>query len=268
MKTTQKYSRRLTQIIGSPTPWLFLIGVIAVGLIVEGTSRMIDAYLTGQPWQVAGWMIGIGFSLLFLAVIFFNLPRVIANIGKALFTQSQVPTVAVEEQVPRRKGLVVLVSLGDYTAAASALEYHAWDLVPGSRPVLTHCWLIAGPGEGETSSLANAERIKDELMAKGITADIWPLEDADNVQEAFQAVKTIFQVATNKYKLTKGEVMADYTGGTKSMTSGMILAAIAEGIDLQYMKPNLYQADGRADRAAGSRPRFVTVDFVSVSDED
>jgi hypothetical protein len=267
MKITRKYSRRLAQIIGSPTPWLFLIGVIAVGLIVEGTSRLVDSSLTGQPWQVAAWIIGIGFGLLFITVLFFNLPRVIANISKAFFTQSHVPTVAVAEQVPRRQGLVVLVSLGDYTAAASALEYHAWDLVPGSRPVLTHCWLIAGPGEGESSSLANAERIKEELMAKGIMADIWSLEDADNVQESFQAVKTIFQVATNKYKLAKDEIMADYTGGTKSMTSGMLLAAIAEGIDLQYMKPNLYLADGRADRPAGSRPRFVRINFVSVSDE-
>jgi hypothetical protein len=270
MKIGRRITRNLGSIFGSPRPWLFLVGgVLAAGLLVEGASKLVDAYVNEQPWQAGAWTLGAGLLLLIVALSFINLPRFVAAINKALFYPDlSHTTVAVEEQVPRRKGLVVLVSLGDYTAAASALDYHAWNLVPGSQPVLTHCWLITGPGEGDNSSQANAERIKRELEARGITAEIWPLTDADDVQETFQKVKTIFQVAATKYKLAKEEMIVDYTGGTKSMTGGMILAAIAEGIDLQYMKPNLYLDDGRADRAADSRPRFVTIDFVKVAEDE
>lgn len=269
MKIGRRVTRNLGSILGSPSPWLFLIGgILAAGLLVEGSSKLIDAYVDGQPWQAAVWTLGAGLLLLIVALSFINLPRFVAAIKEALFYPDlSNTTVVVEEQVPRRKGLIVLVSLGDYTAAASALDYHAWNLVPGSQPVLTHCWLITGPGEGDKSSQANAERIKRELEAKGVTAELWPLAEADDVQEAFQVVKTILQVAATRYRLSKDEIIVDYTGGTKSMTGGMILAALAEGIDLQYMKPNLYLPDGRADRAAGSRPRFVTIDFIRVAED-
>jgi hypothetical protein len=157
------------------------------------------------------------------------------------------------------------VSLGDYVPAQNALDYHSWAGVPGRKPVLTHCWLLAGPGEGEKSSQSNAERLAETCKVKGIVAEIWPLEDADNVEETYRAVKIIYEIAQNKYKLAKDDIIADYTGGTKSMTTGMVLAALEQDARLQYMKPNQYEMDGRADRAAGSRPRMVQVDFVSVA---
>jgi hypothetical protein len=174
--------------------------------------------------------------------------------------------IAIKENVPRKRGLIILVSFGKFVPAGNALEYHSWAGVPGSKPVLTHCWLLAGPGEGEYSSRGNAERLAEEYNAKGIKAEVWPLADADDIEEAYRAVKIIYQMAQDKYKLTKEDIIADYTGGTKSMTAGMVLAALEQEGSLQFMKPNKYQADGRADRAAGSSPRMVQVKSVLVGE--
>ena len=67
-----------------------------------------------------------------------------------------------------------------------------------------------------------------------------------------------------KYDLQPEEIIADYTGGTKSLTAGMVLGALSTGIKLQYLKPNEYLPDGRTDRKAGSSPRQVNINFANV----
>lgn len=109
--------------------------------------------------------------------------------------------------------------------------------------------------------------LKLNYEAKGVTVDIWPLRDENDVAEVFRAVRTIYQIAQHKCGLKKEEIIADYTGGTKSMTAGLVLAAIADGVDLQYMKPNAYTPGGLADKGTGSQPRLVTVNFVDVAEQ-
>ena len=251
---------RLGRTLGSPTPWLFLLGALAVGLLGEGASKGVDAWRTGEPVDTAVYTIALGAILLLVAVALFNVPAWL----RSILASPHRTIIHVDEQVPYHRGLIALVSLGNYIAAENAMNHHGWVGMPGRQPVLTHCWLFAGPGEGENSSLHNAETLAETFRAKGVTVEIWALADADDVQEAYRAVKTIYEVAKNRYKLPQEAIIADYTGGTKSMTTGLTLAALERGGRLQYMKPNRYEADGRAERAAGSSPRLVRVDFVSV----
>ena len=55
--------------------------------------------------------------------------------------------------------------------------------------------------------------------------------------------------------------MWDYTGGTKSMTAGMILACASPRRHLQFMKPRRYTADGRAEPGAESDPVAIDIRF-------
>lgn len=255
------YYRRLAQLVGSPTPWAFLIAAVGIGLLGEGASKLVDAYLGQQPAAAGALTLLAGGAVLFLLVLLFNLPQMVATMSEWLRPSRQT-SLQVTTHVPHRKGVIVLVSHGKFVPAADALAYHGWDKVPGRPPALTHCWLLAGPGEGELSSLANARRLQEIYAAKGVTVEIWPLSDADDVQEVYSATRTIYQVARNRYRLHTADLIVDYTGGTKTMTAGLVLAALAEGSDLQYMKPNAYTADGRADKGAGSQPRLVDFRFV------
>jgi hypothetical protein len=76
----------------------------------------------------------------------------------------------------------------------------------------------------------------------------------------FELVQQIYKEA-EALGIPRSEIIADYTGGTKSMTAGLILACTEQDRDLQYMKPRRYTTDGRADPAAGSDPISVDTNF-------
>jgi len=57
------------------------------------------------------------------------------------------------------------------------------------------------------------------------------------------------------------DVIADYTGGTKSMTAGTVLACASPDRRLQFMKPGKYREDGTADHQAGSNPYLVDIRY-------
>ncbi|HUW12609.1 MAG TPA: hypothetical protein VM537_22975, partial [Anaerolineae bacterium] len=91
--------------------------------------------------------------------------------------------------------------------------------------------------------------------------EVITIGDADDPEDTFVAVEEAYRRARKRYGLKTGQVIADFTGGTKAMTAGMVLACVGEGRPLEYMKPRKYKADGRADAAAGSEARLVEVDF-------
>jgi CRISPR-associated protein (Cas_Cas02710) len=80
-------------------------------------------------------------------------------------------------------------------------------------------------------------------------------------------VEEIYAEAKDKFNLTEEGIIADYTGGTKSMTSGMVLACTSPNRALQFMKPQQYTEDGRADVQAGSVPVAVDIRFELIPRE-
>lgn len=64
------------------------------------------------------------------------------------------------------------------------------------------------------------------------------------------------------------DVIADYTGGTKTMTAGMILACARPDRKLEFMKPRHYRPDGTAAREEGSEPREVNIAFTLLPVEE
>ena len=64
--------------------------------------------------------------------------------------------------------------------------------------------------------------------------------DHNNAEDVYEKV-TMCLRATERLGLPRSEVTADYTGGTKPMSGGMVLAAATMGFSLEYMdaRPHL-----------------------------
>lgn len=261
-----RFSRRLALTLGSSTPWVFLFGALAVGLITEGISKLVDASFSDNDLKPG--LVTLLFGLLTLGAVFsfFDLPRLAQGWLSSLGGRKT--DVIVTTDVPPRPGLVVLVSPGRHRAAEPALRYHFRGIHDErAEPMLKYAWLLAGPGEGMESSQANAKALKGVFEQYGVMVTIWELRDADDPKEIFRAVQDIYQEAADRYQLDPDNIIADFTGGTKCMTAGMVLACAARDWDLQYMKPSKYTPDGRAAPDAESLPRLVNVDFFVSSDK-
>ena len=159
--------------------------------------------------------------------------------------------------VQPRRGLIVLVSAGPPTIPAEeAIKVHL--------PRLERCWLIVGPGEGPGSPKENARRIiatYGRLGGREVHFETRDLQDPDNPAEVYYLVQSIY-TESRAYGLREADLIADYTGGTKSMTAGMILAcATREDRDVQYMRARQLTPQGTADRTKGADPVLVDLQF-------
>lgn len=130
-----------------------------------------------------------------------------------------------------RKGLIVLVSKEE--SAAYAIRYHA--------QVLQRVWLIPSDNSREAelggSSIAVAESVRDwcagEFPAIEVEIDRGGVSPAD-AQDTFDAVNRIFR----RSGLKASDIIADFTGGTKPMSVGMIMACLPADRELQYVPWN------------------------------
>jgi len=140
----------------------------------------------------------------------------------------------------RRRGEIM--ALADALAAVSAPPY-----APGAR--LRHCWLIGSQG----GSLPQAEAIQAHYAGSGLTIEVKTVYDAFGVQETYDLVRRIYEAEIGKAGLRTQDVIADFTGGVKTMSTGMLLACAQVGAPMQYM---LGERSGKL-----SEPRRI--DFVA-----
>ncbi len=243
-------------------PILFLLGLALTAVLGNAIyDWLLD--LVPSPWLLAV------LALLALAL----LVAVYALIGW-LRERLGLDVAMSERQVEPRPGLIVLVSHGQLETipALAAIRYHDRG-ERDDRPerTLRYLWLLASPAaapeagepdpETPSTSAANAERLASRYRPLLQHAEIVSIRDIDDPQQAFEAVEGIYREAQARFGLRDQDIIADYTGGTKSMTAGMVLACTARERDLQFMKPRRYLADGRADLKAGSEPRLVDISF-------
>jgi hypothetical protein len=162
------------------------------------------------------------------------------------------------ENPSHRKGLIVFSSPGlRTTAAENAIKAHLGNL--------QHCWIIAGPDSpgAKPTSRQNAEQLIQTYGAlkPAVAFYIKGLDDEHNPGRAFHLVQAIYHEAF-AHGLAEGDIVADYTGGTKSMTAGMVLAcSVSEERNAQYMKPRRVEPTGIATPAAEAVPILVDLRF-------
>ncbi len=255
-------TRRLSIVFSSSTPWLVLVVGLSVSVLGDGITNAIIAWREEESLVSSFWLIGLSLTSILIMLLTTDLLGRMRNFILANRNQ-KIITPNFEGEVKRRKALIVLVSHRPNPPAKNAVEHHAWNMIPGHPPVLEHCWLIAGPGEGEFSSFANATRLQSFLEARKIHTEVYSLNNLMDIEESYRLTKKAIQEAFSHYNVELEEIIVDYTGGTKPMTVGMVLAAVEFGVDLQYMDSKQLEKSGRVEKVAGSIARPVNLSFWS-----
>jgi hypothetical protein len=208
-------------------PLLFLAGALALAVMGNTTSDLLKSYLGDQPVRL--WVI-FGISVAALTLL------VAAAYAAGLF---HAKLLALREyrflDKPRpapRKGLIAFTSLKQRAHLEKALAFH--------RETLQQVWLIATEDSRET-----AENIRRDYESLGLRFTIVPLEEEWDLIKTRTAIEQIYTERLGALK--EEDVIADFTGGTKPMTVGMIFACLNPSRALEYV-PADYR-DGEAQSA-------------------
>jgi CRISPR-associated protein (TIGR02710 family) len=123
------------------------------------------------------------------------------------------------------------------------------------RPAVV--WFLVSDRKSGESSRSQAEALRS---SDGCPAEIRIFEaPADDPDGAYKIYRSQLMEARRRY--SDHRLIADYTGGTKSMTGALLMAAFAEpGFEVQFM------AGERADlvqvRSGSEQPRVMLPDFI------
>jgi len=226
-------------------PVIFIVVIYIIGVTTNSLSDTIKEIIGLRP----GLITFIGLILLCAVMLFLDPFTRFVN-----YSIKRSGTLDSEMKGPPKqyKGLIVFSSHGENIPAESAIRYH--------YPLLQQCWIITG---GKLSIDA-AKKMISKLILEGFPANIFievPMsgDDADNPAKVYEVVEAIYKNMPDGF--SESDIISDYTGGTKSMTAGMILSCALPSRNLQVLKPNQYKDDGTAIREAGSKPREVDINF-------
>jgi hypothetical protein len=221
-----------------------ILNFLALGVLPNLVSEYVQTYYVSA-------LVAVGVLVLLYLLL--------ELVGRKAASKARSNIVMVQsESVPPRKGLIVFSSPGARTTAAeNAIKAHLASL--------EHCWIVAGPDRPWTTphARANAEQIvaKYKALKPTMTFHLKELDDEHNPEKVFHMVQAIYHEA-RALGLEETDIVADYTGGTASMTAGMVLACSAsEERDAQYMKPKEVTPTGVATAASEAVPVRVDLQF-------
>jgi hypothetical protein len=132
-----------------------------------------------------------------------------------------------EQQPEPMPGLIVLLGPGREgqdplkTAAVPAIQHH---LAGGALKV---CWLLYS-----TAAIGLMEAIRDQYAGR-LKIIPRPVKDEWDVEDTFRIVRQVYLQEAPAEGLSAEQVIADFTGGTRIMTAGMVLAC-GEQWPMQY----------------------------------
>lgn len=236
----------------------FLISTILFSIISNGASGLFWGSFSDWMQQQLGitskdhlqTYILLGLILLVLALIY---ATNLAQGFRSLLTRwgiidVEIPDRASVEVLKRTSpGLIVLMSTRIDSPAEVAIRHH-WN--QGQIPCLQHCWVIC-----TESSLDYAREMKRSLLEDDIDENrlhlyygSYELNDldqpglslivsdraADDPETTLRLVNAIFADARTK-GLAETDILVDFTGGTKPMGIGAVLACAAPSRRLEYL---------------------------------
>jgi hypothetical protein len=203
-------------------PILFLSGAVLVAVMGNMASDLLKSYIGEQ--RVGLWVIFIVSSvILFLMVTAIYA----AGVFRAMLTSRNVYRFLDKPNPAPRKGLIAFVSLTQRAHLDRAIAYH--------HETLKKLWLIA-----TQEAQARAAQIVTEYKKSGVQISIVPLSEEWDLIKTKETVDRIF--AEQLDGLAEEEIIADFTGGTKPMTVGMVFACLTPTRSLQYV-PAEYDRD-------------------------
>ena len=253
---------RIVELITDPTKnflTFFVVGTLLFAVISDGLSALF--WETFSDWLQA--QLGIeNKALLRAAITTFLILLILVVIYGTDFPQWLKPLIAkfpifgikvpddtnVVPLTTMFPGLITAMSLKEDSPAQRAIEHH-WN--QGHKPHLKHCWLIC-----TNQSLPYAQKMIKKLTDTGMTQTVefhygnYELEDPEHPEQKLnllvpddvvddpnyirRLVNCIYADAQHQ-GLQESQVIADYTGATKAMTVGIVLACTAPERQLQYV---------------------------------
>jgi hypothetical protein len=248
---------RMLEALSNPTRRLFVLFLLAtlmINLVSDGITEFLWQWIgdstADQPrWQQGVLRLGLLLGLLLL-IYLTDIPLWIKSLlyRTGLLTAEE-PQARVRPLTQTYPGLIVAMSLSNDSPAEAAIRHH-WHL--GQSPHLRHCWLIC-----TDKSLPYADQMVSRLAAEGITQSLkvyygrQPLVDSEPAAESLsllvpddliddpnyiqRLVDAIYTDAAPQVGLSPTEIIADYTGATKGMTAGILLACATPDRPLQYI---------------------------------
>lgn len=192
---------------------LAAFGVVVLGVLVNGLYEVVKDALGGSAALVAVGALAVLVGVA-AALARFVTPGPIGPVSQGL--------------APKSRGLVLLVSNAD--SAKYAVLHHF------TGGPLERVWLIAsgdtdaaefGPG---TLKLAGELKAWAATLGRPLDIQVLQAVSAAEAHDTFDAVRRIYRTCG----LPPAEVIADFTGGTKPMTVGLILASLDAERPLQY----------------------------------
>lgn len=168
-----------------------------------------------------------------------ELPPDLAEIAGKMYAPQRpaAPRIPADQLPPCHQGLIVLIGRGRpqeghvwnpyQDVAWAAIQYHRGS---EAEPVLAHCWLIATPGMD--GSEPQAEVLAKLCLDRQITPHIEFVKPFE-ISDTYAQVQQIFTTSAAEVGLDATDIIADFTGGTKPMSAGMLLAC-ARRWKLQY----------------------------------
>src|SRR6266404_775287 len=230
-------SGRILRKLGLPL-WTFLgIGIAAIwfnylGVILE---KWIREHWMGLDNSARGALSYLPQLIVFLVPVAIVLGVLIWQ--KARYRLSRLRWLEGLRRPDGKRGLIMLVS--NSASARFAVEYHL------RKKTLERVWLIPsnnmesdkfGPGSQRLAEQIKAE-CEDLAQQQNKNLDVIihlaGVSSADS-QDTFDYVNRLFR--NSGYE--PGEIIADFTGGTKPMSVGMIMACLPSQRDLQYVSFN------------------------------
>lgn len=232
----------------------FIVGTLIFTIISDGVSNLFWEILQNRLKAEDGglsynWLrfgIVLSLILLLLAITYFT--------SFARWAQKHIPffrpslQTNVERLTTPYPGLVVAMSPKDDSPAEAVIRFH-WN--GGQAEHLQHCWIIC-----TNKSLPYATQMVQRFTEEGITQGVkfhygsYRLPNIDDLAEPptllvpddkiddpnyIQMLVNCIYVDAALKELDSSQVIADYTGATKGMTAGILLACTEPDRPLQYI---------------------------------
>jgi hypothetical protein len=233
-----------------PIVFIFVI-TLGLGIAANGLSILVldilgDWLATSLGMPKVIWVLTVVIGV--VGVVLLGIPSFVEGMRSLL--PGSMATVERAKVMPLQqtfRGLILLLSLQDIPTRAAIL--HHWQSGQGA---LQQCWMIGG---GERS-LRVAEQLLAELEQQGIPRGIFhfghgvaiadpagkemlslmpnehEVQDPNHIR---RLVEGVYHQAQVLYGLDETEIIVDYTGGTKSMTAGVVLACTKPTRRSQYL---------------------------------